>query len=190
MVLFDIAPAQETVAKNVVVHGKVDFVNAASIKFFKEYLGPMEQEKHYHFWTGGQWNMHDLLGYLVSITGCADIFFTTWAISEDAVRYLIYLKEQGLINNIKTVFDYKCKEQKTQAYLLAKNNFETVLAKIHAKVLVIKNDEWAITVMGSANWTRNPRAERQLLCTCRSVADNDIEIIESLLKGEHPFKIR
>lgn len=190
MILFDVSDKRQEQQQSIVGSEKFDFVNAASLKFFKEYLKDIEHNRHYHFWTGGQWNMHDLLGYLIGITGKADIYFTTWAISEDAVRYLIFLKENKLVSSIKTVFDYKCKEQKSQAFLLAKNNFETALARIHAKVLVIENKDWAITVMGSANWTRNPRAERQMLCTCRDVALNDMKIINQLLAGEHPFKVR
>lgn len=167
-----------------------EIVNGASIKFLKRILGRIEQNKHYHLWTGGQWNMHDLLVFMLTVTGPAKVYFTTWSISEDSVRVLLKLLETKLITELTCVLDYKAKEQKTNAFLLAKSNFQVALTPIHAKVTVLVNAEWRITITGSANWTRNPRAERQLICTVPEVADADVSIIEALTRGEKPFKIR
>lgn len=170
--------------------GISDIVNAASFKYFKQYLNNLEPDKHYHFWTGGQWNMHDLLSFLLVKTGPADCWLTTYAISEDAVRKIIYLHSKGLLNKVTCLFDYSVKEQKTGAYLLAKTHFSVALTSMHAKTLLLVNDQHKLIVTGSANWTRNPKAERQLLCTCSNVVDMDLAILQRLHSGEQVFKVR
>lgn len=166
-------------------------INAASIRFFKSQLKSFEMFKHYHYATGGQWNMHDLLLYLLGITGSADVFITTWSITEEPVRALINAMDAGLIKTLNCVFDHKVKEQKSKAFLLAESNFTSVtLAKCHAKVTLIVNDVWQVSISGSANYTRNPRAERGLICTVPGVASFDKQWIEAIINQQQPFKVR
>ena len=116
---------------------------------------------------------------------------STWAIMEDAVREYLNMKSRSLITELHAIFDYKVKTQKTEALLLAENEFTSVsLAKNHSKVTVITNADWGITVVGSANQTRNPRIERGVVCTCRDVADFDIQWMEQVMNNENPFKVR
>jgi len=171
--------------------GDVEFMNAGSLKLFKQKLSGIEQNKHYHFSTGGQWSMHELISYLLTITGSADIYKSTWAISEDPVRAFMDLKNKKVIRSIHCIFDYKTKEQKSPAYLLAKENFDTItLAHCHAKATVLINEQWGISVSGSANDTRNPRIERGVICTHRDVAEFDIAWMKEVMHGNNPFKVR
>jgi hypothetical protein len=168
-----------------------EYFNAASIKQFKIYLSKLEHNRNYHFSTGGQWSMHELMIYLLSITGPADIWKSTWAISEEPVRVIIELLDKKIIRSVKCIFDYKVKEQKSKAFLLAQSNFNSVtLAHCHAKVMVIKNENWSVSVSGSANDTRNPRIERGVICTVPEIAEEDIRWIEAVIKGEKIFKVR
>lgn len=167
------------------------FFNAASIKQFKYYLASIEHNRHYHFSTGGQWSMHELMTYLLSITGPADIWKSTWAISEDPVRAIMDLQARKIVRSIKCIFDHKVKEQKSKAYLLAQSNFDHVtLTHCHAKVTVIRNERWSISVSGSANDTRNPRIERGVICTVPEIAEEDIRWMEAVMNGEKIFKVR
>jgi len=181
---------QGTVAGRSITEGAHAVINAASLKQFRKLLDPLKRGKHYHFWTGGQWYLHELVQHLLNQTGRADMWMTTWSISEDAARALMDMRSRGMIDRLTAVFDYKSKETKTKSFLLAKNNFTTTLARVHAKVTVIKNSNWSITLTGSANWTRNPRAERMLLCTVPEAAEYDIEIISTMARGENPFKVK
>lgn len=165
--------------------------NAASIKQFKKKLEKLEQNYHYHFPTGGQWSMHELITYLLSISGPADIWKCTWAISEDVVRAFMDLQEKKVILSMNCIFDYKVTDQKSKAFHLAETNFTSVtLAHCHAKVTVIKNDKWAISVFGSANDTRNPRIERCCICTVKEIAEDDIAWMQALMRKEKIFSVR
>lgn len=88
------------------------------------------------------------------------------------------------------ILDYSAKEYKSNALLLAQEHFNVALCPMHAKVCAIRNVAWNISITGSANWTRNPKAERLVICTSKNVVNDDIAMIESLLRNEQPFKVR
>ena len=48
-----------------------------------------------------------LLFFLLEQTGPARVYFTTWAISEYAIRQLNQFIEHGLILELKRIFDYR-----------------------------------------------------------------------------------
>ena len=48
----------------------------------------------------GDWSTHDLLFYYLNITGPADVYFTTWSISEFAMRQLYAMVDSKLITSL------------------------------------------------------------------------------------------
>jgi hypothetical protein len=124
-----------------------------------------------HYASLGDWSTHDLLFFLLKQTGPARVYFTTWAISEYAIRQLYQFIEQGLILELKGIFDYRNGIRKpAELQFLQKITTDIKAAKCHAKVTVIENDHWGISVVGSANYTRNPRIEAGVLCCDKTVA--------------------
>ena len=124
-----------------------------------------------HYASLGDWSTHDLLFFLLEQTGPAKVYFTTWAISEYAIRQLYQFIEHGLILELKGIFDYRNGIRKpAELQFLQKITTDIKAAKCHAKVTVIENDNWGISVVGSANYTRNPRIEAGVLCCDKTVA--------------------
>ena len=124
-----------------------------------------------HYASLGDWSTHDLLFFLLEQTGSAKVYFTTWAISEYAIRQLYQFIEHGLILELKGIFDYRNGIRKpAELQFLQKITTDIKAAKCHAKVTVIENDNWGISVVGSANYTRNPRIEAGVLCCDKTVA--------------------
>ena len=135
-------------------------------------FGQVTQDQSVHYASLGDWSTHDLLFFLLEQTGPARVYFTTWAISEYAIRQLYLFIEHGLITELKGIFDYRNGIRKpAELQFLQKITTDIKAAKCHAKVTVIENDHWGISVVGSANYTRNPRIEAGVLCTDKSVAD-------------------
>jgi len=124
-----------------------------------------------HYVSLGDWSTHDLLFFLLEQTGPAKVYFTTWAISEYAIRQLYQFIEHGLILELKGIFDYRNGIRKpAELQFLQKITTDIKAAKCHAKVTVIENDNWGICVIGSANYTRNPRIEAGVLCCDKTVS--------------------
>ena len=134
-------------------------------------FGQVAQYQSVHYVSLGDWSTHDLLFFLLEQTGPARVYFTTWAISEYAIRQLYQFIEQGMILELKGIFDYRNGIRKpAELQFLQKITTDIKAAKCHAKVTVIENDSWGISVVGSANYTRNPRIEAGVLCSDKNVA--------------------
>jgi len=134
-------------------------------------FGQVAQNQSVHYVSLGDWSTHDLLFFLLEQTGPARVYFTTWAISEYAIRQLYQFIEHGLILELKGIFDYRNGIRKpAELQFLQKITTDIKAAKCHAKVTVIENDQWGISVVGSANYTRNPRIEAGVLCYDKNVA--------------------
>jgi hypothetical protein len=134
-------------------------------------FGSVIQGQSIHYASLGEWSTHDLLFFLLEQTGPARVYFTTWAISEYAIRQLYQFIEQGLILELKGIFDYRNGIRKpAELQFLQKITTDIKAAKCHAKVTVVENDLWGISVVGSANYTRNPRIEAGVLCCDKTVA--------------------
>ena len=134
-------------------------------------FGKVADGQSIHYASLGDWSTHDLLFFLLEQTGPARVYFTTWAISEYAIRQLYGFIEHGLILELKGIFDYRNGVRKpAELQFLQKITTDIKAAKCHAKVTVIENDHWGISVVGSANYTRNPRIEAGVLCCDRRVA--------------------
>ena len=134
-------------------------------------FGKVVDGQSVHYASLGDWSTHDLLFFLLEQTGPARVYFTTWAISEYAIRQLYQFIEHGLILELKGIFDYRNGIRKpAELQFLQKITTDIKAAKCHAKVTVIENDYWGISVVGSANYTRNPRIEAGVLCCDKTVA--------------------
>jgi hypothetical protein len=154
----------------------------------QEVFGTISQGQILSFVSLGDWSTHDLLFFLLEQTGPARVYFTTWAISEYAIRQLYNLIEQGLILELKGIFDYRNGVRKpAELQFLEKISTEIKPAKCHAKVTVLENDNWGISIIGSANYTRNPRIEAGVLFSLKEVAAFERNWIEKELSNNSVF---
>jgi hypothetical protein len=101
-------------------------------------FGQVAQDQSVHYASLGDWSTHDLLFFILEQTGPAKVYFTTWAISEYAIRQLYLFIEQGLILELKGIFDYRNGIRKpAELQFLQKITTDIKAAKCHAKVTVI-----------------------------------------------------
>jgi hypothetical protein len=132
----------------------------------------LQKDQSYHYSTAGAWSLHDMIALLSEKIGTAKLYLSTWTITEEPMRVLFQLIEKGYISELNCLFDYRIEKQKAEAFQLAKVNASRVkLVKIHAKVAVLINEEWAITILGSANLTKNPRIEAGVISSSRVAAE-------------------
>lgn len=131
----------------------------------------------YPFWTDGKWSYHQLIKQLVTQAKYSDIYVSTWAITEEPLRVLYNLKSNGYLNQICGIFDYRLGERSPKGYAFAKDFFDKIiLTENHSKVTVIDAEEIKITVIGSANWTKNKRLEAGTIITHNQTAAQFINL--------------
>ncbi len=108
----------------------------------------------------GDWSTHDLLFYFLRHIGPSNIYLSTWAISEDAVRLILKAKNAGLIKNLYVVADRRLKIRNSEVNALLNSIItEKVEIDCHAKVFVIEGQEDSIVNVGSGNLSNNKTIE-------------------------------
>lgn len=132
----------------------------------------LQPEQNYHYTTAGAWSLHDMIALASEKIGPAKLYLSTWTITEEPMRVLFGLIQKGLIQELNCLFDYRIEKRKAEAFQFAQVNASKIkLVKIHAKVAVLINEEWAITILGSANLTKNPRIEAGVFSSSLEVAE-------------------
>lgn len=152
-------------------------------------IGRIEKERSYHFFSDGRWSIHELIEYLLEITGPADVMLSTFSVSEVAVRSLVMLRKGGKITNLKCLFDKDLPRRKLDLMFFASKVIDRIsLMKNHSKVITIKNDNWMIAVNTSANLTPNLRIEAGVITTESHMAEMYIQKMSDLIEKGLPYE--
>jgi hypothetical protein len=142
------------------------------------------RDKHNVIWVSNRnWSMHQLLMALLDITGPAEVHIATFAMGETPARILLQLKESGLITKLYCAIDNRVDTRSAGSLQLIMSICDNYsLDDIHAKVTVIENAEWTITVIGSANYTENKRKEAGIVMNTREAAEQQLLWIKESLR--------
>lgn len=133
--------------------------------------------------SDGKWSAHQLLLALLDITGPANVYISSYAMSETPARYLVNLKQIGFIKDLYCVLDNRV-DTRTAGTLQIIKCIATDYSLIdtHAKVTVIENEQWNIAIIGSANYTENNRYEAGIVSCTRDAAEMQLRWIKKALK--------
>ncbi len=128
-------PATGDKASAVNTDGKQLAVTGSGNLVIKDIIATIKQNETIHYATAGNWNAHELLEHLLKITGPAKVYLTTWAMSENPVRTILNLIDQGLITELNCVFDLKVQDRAPKVFQLIQGITSRVrLVHCHAKV--------------------------------------------------------
>lgn len=98
--------------------------------------------------------------------GPAELINTTFSVSEEFCRAIYRLKRVGLITRAIEVADFKAAAKTVRVNGFMASVFdEAYLAEIHAKVVLLRNDRYAVSVVTSQNQTRGNRYECGIITT-------------------------
>ncbi len=165
--------------------GKTRFLHLKAQETLDERIGTLIPPENIQMVSYGEWSTHDLLLFILNQTGPAKVYFTTWAISEFSIRQLYQLCQDGLITELRGLFDYRNGIHKPGALQLLRSLSDNICpAKCHAKVLLVFNDTWGVSILSSANMTENPRWEAGTICTDRDMCFPHMDWIDSVIQNE------
>lgn len=140
------------------------------------------------FASAGLWSMHDLLFWILDKTGPARVVSATWSITDEPATQIARRLHEGLITELHFLFDVRVKIRSEKVYTFVKHQAATCrLSACHAKAFVVENDEWSVAVVGSANFTNNPRIESGVLLVSREAAEFTRSWIMAEIQKGHPF---
>ncbi len=133
---------------------------------------------------------HDLIEHVLKLTGPAEVFVSSFSITEPAIRCFINLKEEGYITKMSCMFDQQVKRHHLQSLFLISNFLDEIfITKNHSKVTLIKNEEHTVSIISSANLNLNNKIEAGAIFTDKETFEKlthrFISEIEKSVKIEH-----
>lgn len=140
-----------------------------------KHIGTISQDEMIHFYSFGSFNMMRLIFHLLDQTGPADIFMCSYSISQQTIEAITRRRKKGLIKDIRFIIDHRVKTMKPKPLQMLLQNFEVRFNAIHAKVSLIENDDWHISIVSSQNATDNPKIERGIIIPFKDVFEFDKE---------------
>lgn len=127
-------------------------------------LGSLSDEIS-HWFNHGKFSIYDVIEYILSVTGKADLKITSFSVSEEAVRRFLYFMDDDLLSSAQFIFDHSTSRNKMSLMLFISKSFEVRLSNNHTKIILIKNDEFNIVISTSANLNQNTRHENGFVST-------------------------
>lgn len=126
-----------------------------------------------------EFQLYHLLEFILEQTGSANLVLTTFSVSEEFVRKLVQMKERGLISSLAIVADHRTAVKALRLTLFTNNVAEELsLGNNHAKVLLIQNKDWKVSVVTSQNQTRGNRIECGMICTIPDIYDDLLKAVQ------------
>lgn len=141
------------------------------------------------FATQGRVTSAKLLKQLLAKTGKANVYITSWSITQGAVQQLVNLIDTNAIGTIKIVLDSRAPKHWPDAFQLLSMNVEHLrLAKCHAKLIVVQNEHHSILIISSLNWSeQHSRFEAGFISTAPVHANKVIADIDTLYTKANPW---
>ena len=124
------------------------------------------------YFSKGNVQLHHILLDVLSQVGEADLFISSFTISEEFIRKLYKLKLSGQIKSLKLLIDIRSSKKTLHlSYFLSKVADEVFLANNHSKLMLIKTEQYSVSIITSQNQTRGNRYEAGIISTENSIFD-------------------
>ena len=138
-------------------------------------LGTIQQGTAKHFYSDGAFNFIQLILYLLKQTGPAHLFLTSYSISIDSLNALFRKRDSGGLLSVRFLIDNRVRSISPKPFDFLVTSFPNAYrcCALHAKVALIWNENWKISIVGSQNATHNPKLERGVIHTIPEVFDFD-----------------
>ena len=147
-------------------------------------IGQLQNGLTTHFYSWGNFNLVRLMMYILKQTGPAHAFMTSYSFSQKSIEQLNLKLSQKQLLSFRVIVDNRVKTMSPIPFQMLMNSFDYRCTSIHAKIALIWNEDWKITILTSQNATDNPKMERGTIFTDESVFDFDLKTLENeFLRG-------
>lgn len=112
--------------------------------------------------TRGQFSLIDLVYSVLKKIGPSDVYIVTWSAGIKDVNNVKWMMDSSLIKKVRLITDhsYKTRQKKYAQSIEELFGVENILtSEIHAKFVLITNDDYKITIRTSMNLNANKTCE-------------------------------
>lgn len=142
-------------------------------------IGKLEQGKTIHYYSYGNFNLVRLILYIIKQTGPVHCFMTSYSISQKSIESVLKRIEQQELLSFRVLIDNRVKTMSPKPFQMLSTVFNYRCSSIHAKVALLWNEQWKISVVTSQNATDNPKMERGTIFTSAEVFEFDLKALEN-----------
>lgn len=142
-------------------------------------LGAITPGTDKHFYSSGAFNLIQLVLYILKQTGPAHLFLSTYSISNESLATLVKYRDRGDILSVRFLIDNRVRTISPKPFDFLVTSFPDAYrcCALHAKVALVWNDTWHVSVVGSQNATHNPKLERGIIHTGREIFEFDLKTL-------------
>lgn len=147
-----------------------------------EILKPLK-DTPYQAYLSNAVQVADILDWILSQVGIAEIWQTSFSISEEFLRRLFFICKDKKVSRINLVLDHKATNKTLKLWAFITQVIErTYLADNHSKILLVKSESGkTVSVITSQNLTRGNRAESAFISTDPNIFASLYAQIEDLI---------
>lgn len=145
-------------------------------------IGTLEPGKTIHYYSYGNFNLVRLMLYLLKQTGPAHAFMTSYSFSQKSIEALKNRLDKKQLLSFRVIIDNRVKTMSPKPFQMLTECFDYRCSSIHAKVALLWNDQWNLSIVTSQNATDNPKLERGIIFTDKQVFQFDLNALQNEFK--------
>ena len=142
-------------------------------------IGQLEPGKTTHYYSYGNFNLVRLMLYIIKQTGPVHAFMTSYSFSQKSIEQIQRQIELKNLLSFKVIIDNRVRSLSPKPFQMLIQAFDYRCSSIHAKVALLWNDKWKISIVTSQNATDNPKLERGTIFTDKSVFEFDLNALQN-----------
>lgn len=125
----------------------------------------------------------DILEWILGQVGIAEVWQTSFSISEEFLRRLFFITKDKRVSRINLVLDHKATNKTLKLWAFITQVIErTYLADNHSKIILVKNEAGdTVSVITSQNLTRGNRHESAFISTSPEIFANLYDQVNDLI---------
>ena len=128
-------------------------------------------DKPYQAYLSNAVQVADVLEWILEQVGEAEVWQTSFSISEEFLRRLFFIEKSGRVKAFHLVLDHKATNKTLKLWAFISQVIErTYLADNHSKILLVKSNAGdTVCVVTSQNLTRGNRSESAFITTDKEI---------------------
>lgn len=139
-----------------------------------------------HYYSFGNYNLVRLIMHLIKQTGPVNLFMTSYSFSTKSIEQLQNKIEKNQLLSFRLLIDNRVKSISPKPFQMIATSFDYRCTSVHAKIALLWNDDWKITIVTSQNATDNPKMERGTIYTDETVFNFDHKTLTDAFNRGNP----
>lgn len=148
-------------------------------KSLTQSIGQLQNGTEHHFYSWGNFNLVKLICYLIKQTGPVHLMMSSYSFSSKSIEQIQQRIAQNEILSLKLLLDNRVRVMSPLPFQMIVTSFNYRCISVHAKIALLWNDQWRVTIVTSQNATDNPKLERGIIFTDPEIFDFDHKILSN-----------